>query len=85
MTTPFFFFEREGRGGWPKKAVDWVIYKKKQCYEVKVLELEFDYTLKEKDAIKKAINNYALSFEEVLKQHPKQWFNFYNFWSEEWD
>ena len=60
-----------------------VIYKKKQCYEVKVLELEFDYTLKEKDAIKKAINNYALSFEEVLKQHPKQWFNFYNFWSEE--
>jgi len=60
-----------------------IIYKKKQCYEVKVLELEFDYELKEKDAIKKAINNYAFKFEEVLKQHPQQWFNFYNFWSEE--
>ncbi len=56
------------------------VYKKKQTYEVKSYILEIDYSLNEKDAIKKVIQEYALIFENILRQHENQWFNFYNFW-----
>lgn len=56
------------------------IYTKKQRYEVKSYTLKIDYSLKQEDAIKKVIQEYATLFEDILRQHPQQWFNFYNFW-----
>lgn len=56
------------------------IYVNKQRYEVKSYTLNIDYSLKQDEAIKKVIQEYALLFENILKEHPEQWFNFYNFW-----
>lgn len=54
-----------------------------QEYTVKTIELKLDYKLKEKEAIKLAINEYVKEFEKILKQYPNQWFNFYKFWEKE--
>ena len=56
------------------------VYKDLQTYEVIANELIIDYTLNEKEAIKKAIKDYAKRFENILKQYPNQWFNFFDFW-----
>lgn len=56
------------------------IYKDLQTYEIKAVKLEIDYNLKEKEAIKKVIEDYVKLFEDILRRYPNQWFNFYNFW-----
>ena len=39
-----------------------------------------DYSIKKEESIKQAMQEYILLYETVLKEHPNQWFNFYNFW-----
>ncbi|QKF83505.1 lipid A biosynthesis acyltransferase [Halarcobacter ebronensis] len=53
-----------------------------QKYRVEYLKLELDKTLKEEEAITKAMEEYVQVFERILKKNPNQWFNFYNFWRE---
>ena len=63
-----------------KILIYFIIYKNKQTYEVKSKILKIDYSISEKDATYKVIQEYALFFENILKKYPDQWFNFYNFW-----
>lgn len=59
------------------------IYKGLQTYEIEARTLEIDYNLNEKEAINKVLEDYAKLFEDILKEYPNQWFNFYNFWEKE--
>jgi predicted LPLAT superfamily acyltransferase len=31
--------------------------------------------------ITEMVKDYANDLEQMVKQHPEQWFNFYNFWT----
>lgn len=53
-----------------------------QEYTVKTIKLTPNYDLSEKEAIKLTINEYVKEFENILKQYPNQWFNFYKFWEQ---
>lgn len=39
-----------------------------------------DTSSKKEESIAIMANQYALYLESIIKQYPKQWFNFYNFW-----
>jgi len=51
-----------------------------QNYKVEHTHIEMDKNLKESDSIMKALNEYTLKYENIIKKHPNQWFNFYDFW-----
>lgn len=51
-----------------------------QQYKVECIEIAIDTTMDEEDAIYKAMNEYVGKYEEVLRKHPSQWLNFYDFW-----
>jgi len=51
-----------------------------QRYKVEYIKIDMDKTMKEDEAILKALNIYIKKYEEILKKYPTQWFNFYNFW-----
>ena len=51
-----------------------------QEYTVKTINIDLDFNLNEKEAIAKAMQQYVKLFEDILKEYPNQWFNFYNFW-----
>lgn len=57
-----------------------VIHKGIQEYSVKTVKINLDFNLNEKEAIHLAIKQYVELFEDILKEYPNQWFNFYNFW-----
>ena len=51
-----------------------------QKYKVELIEINLDKTISEEEAIYKAIGEYVLKYEDVVKRYPNQWLNFYNFW-----
>lgn len=54
----------------------------KQIYKVKHQKILMDKSLKEDESIQKAMEAYIRFLEDILKENPEQWFNFYNFWGE---
>lgn len=54
----------------------------KQTYKIKQLKIDMDKSLKEEESIQKAMEEYVSYFENILRENPEQWFNFYNFWGE---
>lgn len=42
--------------------------------------IEIDKTIKKQEAIAIMANQYAKYLENIVKEYPKQWFNFYKFW-----
>lgn len=62
--------------------VFFVAYESKQRYKIKHLKIELDYSVKEDLAVDTAMKEYVNILEEILKEYPNQWFNFYNFWGE---
>jgi predicted LPLAT superfamily acyltransferase len=59
-----------------------VINKGKQLYKIAHLKIDMDHNLKEEEAIQKAMEQYVNFLENILKEDPNQWFNFYDFWGE---
>jgi len=51
-----------------------------QKYKVEYLVINLDKTKNEEEAIEIALDQYVKKYEEVIVNHPNQWFNFYNFW-----
>jgi predicted LPLAT superfamily acyltransferase len=49
-------------------------------YKVEYKKILVDKSLKEKEAITKAMNEYVKMYEKIVTNSPSQWFNFYNFW-----
>lgn len=49
-------------------------------YKVEYIRIDMDKSKKEDEAIKEALSKYIKKFEEIVKQYPNQWFNFYDFW-----
>ena len=48
---------------------------------VKKCTVSFDCSRKERDGrILRVAEDYAKNLEEILKKHPYQWYNFYDFW-----
>ena len=51
-----------------------------QKYKVEYIKINIDKSKKEEIAVKDALTQYVKKFEEIVKQHPDQWFNLYDFW-----
>lgn len=51
-----------------------------QKYKIEFIEIDVDYSKKANEAIKEALCTYITKYEEVVKRHPEQWFNLYDFW-----
>lgn len=62
--------------------VYFVIFKSMKTYDVEYSKIELDKTLKENEAIVKAMNIYVKMYENIIRNNPNQWFNFYHFWKE---
>ena len=60
--------------------VYFIIWKGKKHYKVEYLVIKLNKKEKEKIAIKEAMIQYVTKYEEVIKAHPQQWFNLYDFW-----
>lgn len=54
-----------------------------QQYKVINFKIPLDASLKEEEAVLQAMQYYVSILENILKQYPTQWFNFYNFWEKE--
>ncbi len=46
--------------------------------------IKVDKSIKKEEAIVIMADNYAKYLENILREYPKQWFNFYKFWESEW-
>ncbi|MEN8304530.1 MAG: lysophospholipid acyltransferase family protein [Campylobacterota bacterium] len=57
-----------------------IIWVGMQRYKVEYIHIDMDRNISEKDAIEKALTVYVEKFEEIVKKHPEQWFNLFNFW-----
>ncbi len=51
-----------------------------QEYKIEYIRIDMDKTKEENESIIEALKTYTKKYEEVIKKHPEQWFNFYNFW-----
>jgi len=51
-----------------------------QEYKTKWIRIDMDRTIKEEEAIIKALTTYTKKYEEIIRIYPNQWLNFYNFW-----
>ncbi len=51
-----------------------------QEYKIEFIEIDVDYSKKANEAIQEAVLTYVHKYEEVVKRHPQQWFNLYDFW-----
>lgn len=51
-----------------------------QEYKIEFIEIEMDYDKKASEAMEEAVLTYVRKYEEVVKRHPSQWFNLYDFW-----
>jgi len=60
--------------------VYFVVFKSMKTYSVEYTKIELDKTLAEKVAVEQAMNIYINMYENTIRNHPNQWFNFYNFW-----
>lgn len=60
-----------------------IIYKEIRHYDVKMSSIKLDRTLDRDSAVDKAIKSYISELENIILLYPKQWFNLYNFWSED--
>ncbi|NOQ31626.1 MAG: lipid A biosynthesis acyltransferase [Helicobacteraceae bacterium] len=49
-------------------------------YRVIHSTITMDKTKKESEAITSALSEYVKVYEDVLREYPQQWFNFYDFW-----
>ncbi len=62
-------------------VVLFVLYKGINRYEMRSRVIEMERFNDEKEAIEGGIGEYVRFLTEIVKAHPEQWFNFYNFWS----
>jgi predicted LPLAT superfamily acyltransferase len=53
-----------------------------QKYNVEFYEIEMDYSKSKDEVIKSAMQDYVAYYEAVLRKHPNQWLNFYDFWAQ---
>lgn len=60
--------------------VYFVLYIGMQTYKIEYILIEMDKSLKEKEAIEKALHLYIEKYEEVIRRYPNQWLNFFDFW-----
>ncbi len=51
-----------------------------QKYRVEYIEINMDRSKTEDEAVKVALYQYVKKFEEIVRQYPNQWFNFFDFW-----
>lgn len=58
-----------------------VINKGLQNYHICSRDIEMDFDLDEEEAVSNSIKLYVKEFEKIVKKHPNQWFNLYDFWS----
>ncbi len=59
-----------------------VVLKEKRSYEMHYKKIQINKNLKEEEAIEIAMEEYVQVLSQTLKQHPLQWFNFYDFWED---
>ena len=57
-----------------------VIFIDAQTYKIEYLRVDLDATKHENEAILEAVELYVKKYENVIRRHPNQWFNFYDFW-----
>ena len=57
-----------------------VVYEKLLQYKEIFYKIELDYNLPIEEAVTKSMEQYITYLSSILKEHPTQWFNFYNFW-----
>ena len=60
--------------------VYFVILTGMQQYKVEYLKIVLDQSKQEEDAILEALGTYTALYEKIVRTHPEQWFNLYNFW-----
>ena len=60
--------------------VYFIIFQSMKKYKVEYLVIELDKNIQEEEAVFEAMNRYVQKYEEVIRNYPNQWFNFYNFW-----
>ena len=60
--------------------VYFIIFQSMKKYKVEYLVIELDKNIQEEEAVFEAMNKYVQKYEEVIRNYPNQWFNFYNFW-----
>jgi len=60
--------------------VYFIVFKSMKTYSVEYTKIELDKTVEEKVAVEQAMNIYINMYENTIRNHPNQWFNFYNFW-----
>lgn len=54
-----------------------------QTYKIEFIEIDIDRKKDKMSAISEAMQKYVTAYESVVKRHPTQWFNFYDFWEKE--
>ncbi|RXK12549.1 lipid A biosynthesis acyltransferase [Halarcobacter mediterraneus] len=59
-----------------------VVLKKKKTYEMIFERININTNKKENEAVEEAMQRYVKLLEKTLKEHPLQWFNFYDFWED---
>ncbi len=57
-----------------------IIFAGIQHYKVEYIIIDMDRSKAEDEAVREALIQYVKKFEEIIKQYPNQWFNFYDFW-----
>ena len=60
-----------------------VIKTSEKSYTAYVTPLEYDKQAPRKEQIKQLAEGYIRELERVVRQHPCQWFNFFDFWTTE--
>lgn len=63
--------------------VFFAIYQDVQHYKIEMHALSLRKELQRDEAVKIALCEYVGLLEKVVRQHPEQWFNLYDFWSGE--
>jgi len=63
--------------------VYFVILTGMQKYKVEYLKIVLDQSKQEEDAIIEALGTYKALYEKIVRNHPEQWFNLYNFWEKQ--
>lgn len=53
-----------------------------QKYHKVFVEIDMDYDLNIEEAIEKAMKSYIKAYENILREYPNQWLNFYDFWKQ---
>ena len=59
-----------------------VVLKGKKTYEMVFKRIDINTNIKEDEAVEEAMQRYVKLLENILQEHPFQWFNFYNFWED---